>query len=101
MPALTGRRNESYSPSPKAPGTHWYQCPTIATARRRQPRQTFQNLEIAVNDRLSYDVDVGLTDVGVSHQRVRLDDQMRHYLTPGAPGAARVKNAFPPPSYVS
>ena len=53
------------------------------------PGQTVSGtLKFAVNDRLSYDVDVDVVLDGTSvssHQRVRLDDQMYHYLTPGQP----------------
>jgi len=78
------------STSPKAPGTHWYQSRLLL--RRPvavNPGQTVSGtLKFAVNDRLSYDVDVDVVLDGTSvssHQRVRLDDQMYHYLTPGQP----------------
>ena len=54
--------------------------------------QDVRTLKFAVNDRLSYDVEVNVVLDGTSvssSQRVRLDDQMYHYLTPGQPQVPR------------
>lgn len=73
------------STSPSQPGTHWYQCkllfrrPLALNASQR----IVGSLRAAVNDRLSYDLDIQLkldgTDIATT-QIVRLDDQMYHYL---------------------
>lgn len=73
------------STGPAAPGTHWYQCrlllkhPIAVNANQR----VVGNIHFKSNDRLSYDLTLQLhlagTDIS-SSQRIRLDDQMYHYL---------------------
>ncbi|KAJ8613497.1 hypothetical protein CTAYLR_002169 [Chrysophaeum taylorii] len=78
------------STGPTSPGTHWYQCRLLF--RRPIAVNATQRLDgritATVNDRLSYDLLVTLhlqgTDISTT-QRIRLDDQMYHYLQAPAP----------------
>ena len=76
------------STGPNHPGTHWYQCrlllehPIAVNAGQRLTG----DIRFTANTHLSYDLHIQLhlqgTDIS-SSQKIRLDDQMYHYLQVG------------------